>query len=69
MKFSLYYFLIAILVGFFIVYITSPKPKVVIKYPTPKNNDKITYIDDNDVCYKYKKINVPCPKNQKTIKY
>lgn len=44
-------FLLSIVVGIFIMYIYSPKPEVILKYPNEKN----IYIDNNNVCYKYTK--------------
>ena len=61
-------FLIALCVGLFYTYITAPKPHVVIKYPTPFNAGKITYVDQNDVCYKYQIQKVPCPNDKTKIK-
>jgi hypothetical protein len=43
--------LIFIMIGIGIIYIYSPTPEVIIKYPNEKN----VYIDNNNVCYKYKK--------------
>jgi len=43
--------LLFIIIGVGILYIFSPKPEVILKYP---NEDNI-YIDNNNVCYKYKK--------------
>ena len=40
-----------VLIGIGIIYIMSPKPQVIIKYPNESN----IYIDENNVCYKYKK--------------
>lgn len=42
---------ISIIIGIFIIYIISPKPQIILKYPNEKN----IYIDENNVCYKYKK--------------
>ena len=54
-------FLISLFIGIFLTYIITPPPKIVVKYPTPYNAGKITYIDDNKVCYKYKANKVSCP--------
>ena len=42
--------LISIIIGIFIMYIFSPKPQIILKYPNEKN----IYIDNNNVCYKHK---------------
>lgn len=61
MQFVPLYFFIALFIGFFYIYITTDAPKVILKNPTPDNIDNITYIDDNNVCYKYKKDEIKCP--------
>ena len=57
-------FFVALFVGFFIAYITTPIPEVVIKYPTPQNAGKVVYRDNADNCYKYEAKQVKCPKNK-----
>jgi hypothetical protein len=64
-----FYFLIALCVGLFYTYITAPVPQIIIKYPTPFNAGKITYVDQNDVCYKYQIKKVTCPKDRSQIKH
>ena len=61
-------FLIALCVGLFYTYLTTPYPKIVVKYPTPYNAGKITYVDDANVCYKYSVKEVSCPADQSKIK-
>ena len=46
----------------------TPPPTIVYKYPTPDNAEKITYIDNSKVCYKYRSEVVDCPKDPKKIK-
>lgn len=55
-------FFIALGIGFLIVYVLNPKPTIVYKYPTPENAGKITYLDDEGVCYKYNYEEVNPPK-------
>ena len=43
--------LFSIIFGIFLLYIFSPKPQIILKYPNENN----IYIDNNNVCYKYKK--------------
>ena len=57
------YLILGFVIGIFAVYITQSKPKVIVKYPTPENAGKVTYIDDSGVCYKYKSAQVSCPIN------
>lgn len=59
-EFNIYSFLIMFILGMFYVYISAPKPIVVIKYPTPYNANKIVYKNNNDTCYKYSVDEVKC---------
>ena len=61
------YFFISLFIGLFIAYLSTPKPVVIIRYPTPDNAGKVTYIDNSNVCYKYKAKEVKCPRNKKKI--
>jgi hypothetical protein len=63
-----FYFFIALFIGLFIAYISTPVPDIIIKYPTPQNAGKIVYKDDSDVCYKYKVDEVNCPKDLTKVK-
>ena len=60
--FNIQYFLVSFLIGMFFVYITSPIPDIIIKYPTPDNIGKIIYKDSADMCYVYDLKEVVCPK-------
>lgn len=60
-KVDFFFILLGLFIGFLIVYITSPKPKVIIKYPTIDNIQNTTYVDENGICYKYYAKEVPCP--------
>ena len=62
------YFFVALFVGLFYTYLTTPMPEIIIKYPTPENAGKIIYKDRADVCYKYKVKEVACPADQSKIK-
>lgn len=53
-------FLISLTIGLLITYLLIPTPKVITRYPNLDNIDNITYKDDNDVCYKYKKEEILC---------
>ena len=59
-KLNLVAFLVAFVVGMVYVYLNVPKPKVVIKYPTPYNSGKLTYMDLSGNCYKFKANQVTC---------
>ena len=53
-------FLISLTIGLLITYLLIPSPKVIIRYPNLQNIEHLTYKDDNDLCYKYKKEEVSC---------
>lgn len=55
-----YSFFIAFALGIFYVYISSPKPRIIIKYPTPYNVNKTLYKTDEGICYKYQAEEVKC---------
>lgn len=60
MNFNLFYFSIALFIGFLFIYVTFPTPKVIIKHPNPQNAGKTTYVDNNGICYKYRKERIEC---------
>lgn len=59
-NFNFFAFIIAFSFGILFVYLSAPKPRLIIKYPTPYNADKIVYKNENDICYKYKVNEVKC---------
>ena len=59
-KIDIFYIFLGLFVGFFIVYITSPPPKIIMKYPTLDNINDTTYVDDNGQCYKYYAKEIKC---------
>ena len=58
-------FIVAFGVGILYVYLSAPKPKIIIKYPTPYNVNKVVYKNENDICYKYNAEEIKC--NDKAI--
>ena len=66
MKIEIFYIILGLALGFFIIYLTSSPPKIVLKYPTIENITNTTYIDENGQCYKYYAQEVPCPAIQNT---
>ena len=63
MRIIIWYVLLGLFLGFLIIYLTSPPPKVVIKYPTIENIGNTTYVDENGQCYKYYAREISCPVN------
>lgn len=62
------YFILSFAIGLFFVYIITPPPEVVVKFPSPFNAGSITYKDKADTCYVYKADKVECPIDRKIIK-
>lgn len=58
-------FIISLALGILFVYINTPKPKIIFKYPTPDNANNITYKDPANNCYKYTAKKVECNDNYK----
>ena len=65
-KINIFVFLISFTFGLFLVYITTPKPTVIIKYPTPEHSD-IIFHDDGDNCYKFNITEINCPTDNSKI--
>jgi hypothetical protein len=67
-KLSPLYFMLAFIVGLLVCYVMEPKKKVILKFPSPTNAGKVTYVDNQGQCYKYdvQKLEV-CP-TDKTVK-
>lgn len=61
-KIEIFYIIIGLILGFAIVYITAPGPKIVMKYPTIENINTTTYVDEKGYCYKYYAKEIPCKK-------
>lgn len=52
-------FIVAFGMGLMLVYVTNPRPRVVIKFPTPLNAGKVVYREDGE-CYRYSAEEVDC---------
>ena len=57
-------FFISLFVGLLYVYMFTPLPDIIIKYPTPDNTEGIRYKDKAGNCYRYKTTEVECSKNK-----
>jgi len=60
-------FLISFSIGMMLAYISTPPPRVIIRFPTLENAGKILYKDDAGVCYRYRPQKVECPVDPKDI--
>lgn len=61
------WFLFSLALGLLIAYCTSPKPEVILKYPTPENSDNLIFKDDVENCYKFNVNEVNCPNDKSKI--
>ena len=55
MEILIEYLLISMAITFVILYMFAPKPKVILKYPSIKDDVSDLYVDENNVCYRYHK--------------
>lgn len=67
-KINPFYFFISFAIGLFFVYIITPPPEVIVKFPSPFNAGSVTYKDKADACYIYKADKVSCPRDRSLIK-
>jgi len=65
-KLNPYLFLLAFCIGIFIVYLSEPPKKIIVRHPRPDQEETV-YHDDEGSCYKYKAMEVSCPKNKSLI--
>jgi hypothetical protein len=65
-KLNSYLFLLSFCIGIFIVYLSQPPKKIIVRHPRP-DQEEIVYHDDDDNCYKYKAMEVSCPKDKNLI--
>lgn len=67
-RINLLFFFMSFAIGLLFVYIFTPPPQVVIKFPTPYNSGQVVYKDKNDGCFLYKAEKVTCPYDKTLIK-
>ncbi len=61
-RFNYLAFILGFTIGIIYVYLSTPKARIITKYPTPYNYDKNIYKNENDICYKYDVDEVKCDK-------
>lgn len=61
--FNFFAFFTALSIGMFYVYMDIPRPRLIIKYPTPYNAENIVYKGLSGDCYKFKMTEVKCTDN------
>lgn len=62
------YFFLSFAIGLLIVYVITPPPQIVVKFPSPFNAGNITYRDKVDSCFVYKADKTSCPRDTTLIK-
>jgi hypothetical protein len=54
------YFIVSLAISFLVLYIVAPMPQIIVKHPHPSQLKSDLYMDDNGVCYRYKRVEVKC---------
>ena len=62
------WFATSLALGLLFVYVWTPPPKVVVKFPSPNNAGHVTYRDKNDGCFKYAAKRVRCPTSGASVR-
>ena len=55
-----FYFIVSFCIGIMFVYLCTPPPQIVNKFPSPHNVKSTVYTDNSDSCYKYDSVEIPC---------
>ena len=61
-------FVVSLAVGMFLVYLYTPRPEVILVYPTPDNVDAIQYKDKSGSCFGFRATKVPCPDRKGAVR-
>jgi hypothetical protein len=67
-KIRLVYFIAAFAIGLLATYLTTTKPEIIVKFPSPYNTGKVIYKDKANNCYKYSASKEQCPVDSSMIK-
>jgi hypothetical protein len=59
MKMMPLYLVVAMFATMLVLYILYPQPEVIIRYPQPTQDVSDVYVDDNNVCYRYYRKEIP----------
>jgi hypothetical protein len=68
LRINLFYFVVSFSLGMLVVYLSTPPPEVIVKFPSPYNVGNVVYTDKADTCYKYTAKDVACPFDKSLIK-
>ena len=61
-------FLVSLAIGLFVVYISMPPTQIIYVYPNPDNEQKISFKDKADNCFRFKSEEVTCPADVSKIR-
>jgi len=67
-KIKPFYFFLSFAIGLFAIYIFTPPPQVVVKFPSPYNAGNTIYTDEAEQCYVYNFDKSSCPMDKSLIK-
>lgn len=59
-KLNLFAIIVSFCIGILYVYISTPPPNVVMKFPSPYNAGQVIYRNKAEECYKYDVEEVDC---------
>lgn len=59
-RLNLFYLVISFCIGIGYIYIVTPPPNIIRKFPSPFNTNTLVYKDNDNNCYKYKHEQVAC---------
>ena len=57
---NVFYFIVSFCVGIGYIYMVTPSPTIVNKFPSPYNTKNLVYRDNDNNCYKYTHEKVKC---------
>ena len=60
-------FILAVIIGIVVMYVTMPDTRKIFVYPSPENIDILQYRDKTGSCFTMKQTEITCPKNEKDI--
>ena len=62
------FFFLSFAAGLLLCYLYTPKPMIVVKFPSPYNAGQVVYKDKENQCYKYSADKITCPVDKNLIK-
>lgn len=66
-RLNLFYLVISFCIGIGYIYIVTPPPTVIRKFPSPFNTNHLVYKDKENNCYKYKHEKISCDHTEHNV--